>query len=165
MARQELNRDSRLLLATQQHLAGSTSLHVARALSSSAEHARVWLALAALGAVCDPARRGSWMRVGLSALTAHAAAVVLKRVVRRPRPDLEGLTVHGATHSALSFPSAHAASTTAAALALLPLAGPAVLAAPPAMALARVRLGVHYPSDVLVGAALGALVAFCAAPS
>jgi membrane-associated phospholipid phosphatase len=61
------------------------------------------------------------------------------------------------TPSRLSFPSAHAASTTAAAIALSPLLGPAVLIAPVVMGTGRILLGVHYPTDVLAGSALGAL--------
>jgi membrane-associated phospholipid phosphatase len=60
------------------------------------------------------------------------------------------------TPGKLSFPSSHATSTTAAAVLLGRLLGlplPAVLVPP--MLLSRVVLGVHYPSDVLAGAALG----------
>ena len=88
-------------------------------------------------------------------LVAHATAVVLKRIVRRARPLDERVVVHRQTASPLSFPSAHMASTTAAALALRPLVGDGALVAPVLMGVARMRLGLHYPSDVLAGAALG----------
>lgn len=128
----------------------------ARAYSMWGEHAAGWLALGLAGAVLDPERRRTWLTVSGSSFVAHAAAVVLKRVVRRPRPDDPTVAVLVRTPSDLSFPSAHAASTTAAAVALVPLIGvPAATGAAAAMAAARVLLGVHYPSDVLAGAGLG----------
>jgi membrane-associated phospholipid phosphatase len=64
------------------------------------------------------------------------------------------------TPSKLSFPSAHATSTTAAAVLYGRLLGtPLTAAVVPPMALSRLVLGVHYPSDVAVGSALGAAVA------
>lgn len=133
---------------------------MARAYSAWGEHSAGWVALGLAGAGLDPARRGAWLRVSASAFAAHAGAVVLKRIVRRPRPDDESVAVLVRTPSDLSFPSAHAASTTAAAFALAPLVGaPAAMAAAVSMALARVLLGVHYPSDVAAGAALGAATA------
>ena len=64
------------------------------------------------------------------------------------------------TLSSLDVPSAHATSTTAAAVLYGRLLGRplAPLVVPP-MALSRLVLGVHYPTDVAVGAALGAAVA------
>ena len=133
---------------------------LARAYSAWGEHSAGWVAFGLAGACLDPTRRGAWLRLSVSAFTAHAGAVVLKRIVRRPRPDDESVAVLVRTPSDLSFPSAHAASTTAAACALIPLVGvPAATAAAVSMALARVLLGVHYPSDVAAGAALGVATA------
>ncbi|HEY0638149.1 MAG TPA: phosphatase PAP2 family protein, partial [Pseudonocardiaceae bacterium] len=90
---------------------------------------------------------------------AHAAAVGVKRVVRRQRPGDPAVRVLVGTPSRLSFPSAHATSTTAAAALYGPLVGrrlgPVLV---PPMLVSRILLGVHYPSDVLVGSALGAVV-------
>jgi membrane-associated phospholipid phosphatase len=128
----------------------------ARALSSAGEHGWLWLAVAGSGFVVDPRRRSQWAEVGTAVVLAHGAAVVLKRVVRRRRPHAAGLRILDATPSDLSFPSAHAASTTAAAIAAAPLLG-RLVTAPVALAMvaARMLLGVHYPTDVSAGALLG----------
>jgi len=132
----------------------------ARALSYFGEHSLGWLVVSALGAVLAPRRRRDWLLAGVGAFVAHAAAVLVKRVVRRQRPHDPAVVVNVGTPSRLSFPSAHATSTTAAAILLgrttgLPL--PVVLVPP--MAVSRLVLGVHYPSDVAFGVALGAAVA------
>lgn len=136
------------------------ALPTARALSHFGEHSLGWVVVAALGALLSPKRRRDWLVAGAGAFTAHAAAVVVKRIVRRKRPHDPAVAVNVGTPSQLSFPSAHATSTTAAAILMgrttgLPL--PAVLVPP--MALSRMLLGVHYPSDVAFGIALGAVVA------
>lgn len=130
----------------------------ARALSRCGEHGLGWYAVGALGAAVDRERRALWIHVGLSAFTAHAAAVVIKRVVRRRRPDPRLVTPLVSTPSELSFPSAHATSTAAAAAALAPLAGaPVAVGIVGAMTTSRVVVGVHYPTDVAAGVVVGLL--------
>jgi undecaprenyl-diphosphatase len=61
-----------------------------------------------------------------------------------------------ATPTGLSFPSSHSTSSFAAARAFGRLLPPGPLyGAAVAMALSRLYLGVHYPSDIAAGAALG----------
>ena len=115
------------------------------------------MAIAAAGMAVDPARRGRWAMVGVGSFGAHATSVLVKRVVRRRRPDHPAVAVGVGTPSKLSFPSSHATSTTAFALLAGPVAGvPVAPALVPVMLASRLVLGVHYPSDVLAGAAVGA---------
>jgi membrane-associated phospholipid phosphatase len=149
------------LVAVQSALADRPGvLAGARALSHFGEHSIGWLAIAAVGALLSPRRRKAWLAAGFGAFAAHAAAVVIKRVVRRERPNHPSIVVNVGTPSRLSFPSAHATSTTAASILMAKATGlplPAVLVPP--MALSRLVLGVHYPSDVITGVAVGAAVA------
>lgn len=154
-----------VLVAVQSALAGRPGvLTAARALSYFGEHSLGWLAVSAIGALARPARRRSWLVAGVGAFAAHAAAVLIKRLVRRPRPHHPAVAVNVGTPSSLSFPSAHATSTTAAAILLARATGlPLPVMLVPPMALSRVLLGVHYPSDVATGVAVGAAVAAIAA--
>jgi membrane-associated phospholipid phosphatase len=84
---------------------------------------------------------------------------VVKRVVKRTRHDDDSVLVLVGTPSRLSFPSAHATSTTAAAVLYGGLTGRRLspLLVPP-MLVSRMVLGVHYPSDVVAGSVLGAAI-------
>ncbi|QCQ93185.1 phosphatase PAP2 family protein [Rhodococcus sp. SGAir0479] len=151
----------RVLQAVQGSIGATPAVvRAARGMSHFGEHALGWVAVAGVGAVLDRPRRRRWAGVAIGAVGAHAASIVIKRVVRRPRPTDPSVQVNVSTPSKLSFPSSHATSTTAAAVLLGRLTGlplPAVLVPP--MLLSRLVLGVHYPTDVLAGTALGAVSA------
>jgi len=150
----------RALAAVQRATNGTPLVPVAVGMSRFGDHAMGWLALGTAGALLDRGRRGQWLAATAGVAVAHGASVAVKRVVRRPRPDHPDVRVHCGTPSRLSFPSAHATSTTAAAVLFGPLLRRRLvrLLVPP-MALSRLVLGVHYPTDVVAGSALGAAVA------
>jgi len=130
-----------------------------RRFSSLGEHAAIWLVIGLAAAALDRPQRAHWLRATRSVLVAYALNTLLKTVVRRKRPQLDKLPALISTPTSLSFPSAHASASFAAARAyasLLP--GEPLYAVAGAMALSRVYLGVHYPSDIAAGALLGILV-------
>jgi membrane-associated phospholipid phosphatase len=156
----ELDRTALLLARTRWHTPGAD-----RAISTFSrigEHAGCWLALGLAGAALtgDGARRHVWLRGVRIVASSYAANFAVKLAVRRARPQLAELEPLTPTVSRLSFPSAHATTSFAAARAFsrvapaAPLYGTAL-----ALALSRPYLGVHYPSDVVAGAALGTAIA------
>ena len=82
----------------------------------------------------------------------------VKLIVRRRRPVLDGLPPLGGAPSSLSFPSAHATASFACATAMTRIdpAAAVLFALAVLIAAGRPYLGMHYPSDVLGGALLGA---------
>ncbi|WP_372453545.1 phosphatase PAP2 family protein [Pseudonocardia abyssalis] len=150
----------RALSAVQRTIGPPSVVRVARGMSLFGEHAAGWLAIGAAGALVDRTRRREWLAAAAGVAFAHGASIGVKRVVRRPRPDDPAVEVRVGTPSKLSFPSAHATSTTAAAVLFGSLLHrPLVAVLVPPMALSRLLLGVHYPSDVVAGSLLGAAVA------
>jgi len=132
------------------------------AFSRLGQHGGIWIAVGAAGALLDaPSRRRRWQRGGTVVGAVYLANTALKLLVRRPRQQLPGLPPLTGTPTQLSFPSAHAATSFAGARLYAQIGLPAaplyVLAG--ALALSRLYLGVHYPSDILAGALLGTAVA------
>jgi undecaprenyl-diphosphatase len=133
-----------------------------RKFSKLGEHGAAWYGLSAAGAVLVPDRRVEFGRAAAIVAGSFVANQAVKFLFRRPRPALEDLPPLIHTLSNRSYPSAHATTSAAGAVAigkLLPAAAPPLFALALAMAISRPYLGVHYPSDTVAGFALGLAVA------
>jgi membrane-associated phospholipid phosphatase len=127
-----------------------------------------WPLIAMLGAAGD-CRRRCLPRATLAAFGAVAAAglvvTILKELFDRSRPPVSGIDAVGVIPASASFPSGHAATAFAAAVAVgmfYPRLRRPLLALAAVVALSRVYLGVHYATDVLAGSALGVLLGLLA---
>jgi membrane-associated phospholipid phosphatase len=127
------------------------------ALGKAGNNGLVWFLLGVALAIIDNGRWEQWLICALLGPFAIGLNYAIKLAVRRPRPVLEGLPPLGGAPSSLSFPSAHATSSFAVATAMCRVdpATSAVFLVALALSLGRPYLGMHYPSDVLVGALLG----------
>ena len=111
-------------------------------------------------------REPEYYAVLLAVLSSAISIVIfklLKNLTGRPRPfeSYQGLTALMAPPDKFSFPSGHTMTAFAiwsSFLIQLPWLAPWVLPAAIVIGLSRVFLGLHYPTDVLMGALLGSAV-------
>lgn len=137
-------------------------------LSRSANHGVLWFAAAAAMAASRTPRGRRAAARGLASLSLASLTIntIGKRSVRRTRPVLDPVPLVRQLKRqpiTTSFPSGHSASAAAFATGVAlesPKWGAAVAPVAFSVAMSRVYTGVHFPSDVLAGAALGAGAAF-----
>ncbi|WP_344336039.1 bifunctional phosphatase PAP2/diacylglycerol kinase family protein [Streptomyces globosus] len=137
-------------------------------LGRAANHGVLWggtaLAIAAFGSA--PARKAALRASASLALASATINTIGKWSVRRARPLLDGVPAVrqlSRQPQTTSFPSGHSASAFAFATGLAlhaPALGAAVAPVAASVAFSRVYTGVHYPSDVAAGAALGVAAGF-----
>ncbi|TCK24234.1 bifunctional phosphatase PAP2/diacylglycerol kinase family protein [Pseudonocardia endophytica] len=137
-----------------------------RRLTRTADHSILWAGIAAILAARRGASRKAALRGMLSiALTSGLANAVLKPSFPRRRPAAAELPDYRRIPdppTSSSFPSGHAASAAAFATAVAlenRKVAPVVVPLAAAVAYSRVHVGVHWASDVLVGAGIGSAVA------
>ena len=132
-------------------------------LTRLADHGALWMGIAAGLALSGRTGRRAAARgmvsLGMSSAVVNGPA---KWVFRRRRPDLEAVPVLRQLRQqpkTSSFPSGHSASAAAFATGVAlqsPAVGLPVAVLGAGVVYSRVHTGVHYPSDVIVGAAIGA---------
>ena len=138
------------------------------AVSRTADHGELWIILAVVLLLIRNQRKyGAAVACGL-VLDLVSCNLLLKPLIGRVRPFAVNTAVELLVKAPLdaSFPSGHTAASFAAVFALKtagsPLWKPA-LAVAVVIAFSRLYLYVHWPSDVLAGALLGAAVGWAGA--
>lgn len=158
--------DGQILLFIQEHIRCAFLTPVMKFASFIGDAGAVWI-LAALVLLIVPKTH----RRGLDAALCLAVAaivnnLVIKNLVARPRPFLTFAELELLIDPLMSysFPSGHACASFAAAFAIArgfrgSHGGWAYLPAA-VIALSRIYVGIHYPTDILAGAAVGTLCAW-----
>ena len=123
-----------------------------------------WYALIGVLALCGSRGRFAALHMATTGLVATLLYRLLKRWTRRPRPfrSHPRIVAHVAPLDEFSFPSGHtlhATVFTIVALAWFPLLAPLIVPFAALVAISRVVLGLHYPSDVLAAILIGAALA------
>ena len=160
---QELELGLCLRLSQAQRL--RSALYFFRAVSKAGD-GLLWFALAGLlpllaGAAALPTVR----RMATVGIAAALVSKALKMLTGRSRPFRAhtGVLLGAAPLDRYSFPSGHTLHAVAFSIVVLATYGRLAWLLVPftlAVALSRVVLGLHYPTDVAAGAAVGALLAF-----
>ena len=136
-------------------------------LSQAANKGKLWVVIAAvLGTRKGPTRRAALRGMGSLWVSSALSNGVIKPIFRRVRPvaypDIPVTRTLRRAPRTFSFPSGHSASAAAFATGVAleaPLAGAAIAPIALAVGFSRIRVGVHYPGDVLAGFAIGTSLA------
>jgi undecaprenyl-diphosphatase len=137
--------------------------HWVGALFHGIEQASIPVMVVITAALWFVGRRSACVYGFLSAAVAYVLAFVIHHIYDRPRPYESHAIAHPWSSSTdASFPSDHATVSFGIAFAVLAfdrVAGAVFLVVAAVIGVGRLFIGAHYPGDVLMGAAVGAVAA------
>ncbi len=158
--------DAAVLLWIQENMRTELMTVIMKAITRLGDAGCLWIVLAVIFLVIGKTRK-----VGLASAVALLITFItvnlgIKNVVARTRPYevIDGLINLVGEQSDFSFPSGHSAHAFAVGLVILIMMprkiGVPIFAISILMAYSRLYVGVHYPTDVIAGALIGAVIAF-----
>ena len=166
MTEKIIDMDEKILLWIQEHMTADFLTPIMKVFTYSLNSGLLPIAITIL-LVCFKKTR----KIGVLCACAIAATflidnIIIKNIVARVRPyeAVEGVSRLIAKQRDYSFPSGHSAAAFTFATVIFkkcsPKIGVPALVYAALVAFSRMYLGVHYPSDVLIGAVTGSLFAY-----
>ena len=152
--------DRNILFFIQDHIRCAPLDALMRFMTFLGDMGLIWIVVGIILMTSRKTRTAGIMTIVTLGLTAGLNDKILKNIIMRPRPYVThfGLGILIEAQKSYSFPSGHASSSFAAATAITLFCGKkGALAYIPAalIALSRIYVGVHYPTDIFFGALLG----------
>lgn len=157
--------EANIIYWIENHLRTGVLTPVMQVITALGNGGAFWIVLTVLLLLFKRTRRAGMICALALVLDLLAVNMLIKPLAARPRPYqvLEQITVLTNLPSDYSFPSGHSAASFACAWALLRSGrkqwGAWALVIAGLIALSRLYVGVHYPTDVLGGVLIGILVA------
>ena len=157
--------ESAILLWIQNNLRCAFLTPVMRVITTLGNGGAFWIALTVLLLIFRRTRRIGVCCAASMLLTLLVVNLCIKPLAARTRPYelIEGLQILVSRPHDYSFPSGHSANSLTCAWTIFRLApkkyGVPALVLAVLIALSRLYVGVHYPTDVLCGAAIGVAAA------
>ena len=155
--------EANILLWVQENLRFDWLTPIVKFITTLGNAGILWIILSALFLILPKTRKVGIMTSLSRILDLLSVNILIKRIVARTRPYevIEGLTSLIGPQSDFSFPSGHTAASFAFATVIL-LTMPKKFSIPTLIlafliALSRIYLGVHYPTDILGGIVIGVL--------
>lgn len=156
-----------VLLWLQENFRGEWIDPIWIAITKLGDHGLIWIITLVLFLIYKPTRKAAIYAIISFAISMFICSILLKPMVQRTRPYevIDGLNILVSPEKSFSFPSGHTCSSFSVAwmyyFQFQKRYGILFMILACLIAVSRLVVGVHYPTDVLGGFAIATIVAVC----